>query len=270
MEKIKYRLIAADMDGTLLNSKGEVSQRTADVLKSAVALGVIFTVSSGRPIQGILKYRDFLPLEAPSITYNGAMIADPKTGKILFHQPLGKKDALKILSLGEKSSVTVCAWCENQLFVNRTDERTEKYKTLSGVEPVVIEDREKLAEKGITKILWYDTREKIAVLQNGLSREDFCQVSFCTSKPEFLEFFNSQVSKSSAMEFLGKLYSISPEEMIAIGDGDNDIDMIEYAGLGIAMENGSQRVKGKAKYITASNDDEGAALAVEKFILSCS
>ena len=198
----------------------------------------------------------------------GAMIVNPNNREILFHKALEKDDALKILKLGEERSVTICLWCENQLFVNRIDERVNKYKRLSGVEPILINSKEALAEKGVTKILWYDEAEKIKSFQEALQKESFNEVTFCTSKPEFLEFFNSGVSKAAAMEFLGKLYGIKREEMIAIGDGDNDLAMIEYAGLGISMENGSEKVKKAAAYITASNDNEGVALAIEKFILN--
>lgn len=265
---MKYKLIAADMDGTLLNSEGKISHKTCDAIKKAVDTGVVFTVSSGRPIQGILKYGEFLPLKFPEITYNGAMIVNPNNREILFHKPLEKDDALKILKLGEERSVTICLWCENRLFVNRIDERVNKYKRLSGVESILIDSKEALAEKGVTKILWYDEAEKIEIFQEALQNESFNEVTFCTSKPEFLEFFNSGVSKAAAMEFLGKLYGINREEMIAIGDGDNDLAMIEYAGLGISMENGSEKVKKAAGYITASNDQNGVALAIEKFILN--
>ena len=132
----------------------------------------------------------------------------------------------------------------------------------------MINSKEALVKKGVTKILWYDEAEKIKIFQETLQKESFNEVTFCTSKPEFLEFFNSGVSKAAAMEFLGKLYGINREEMIAIGDGDNDLAMIEYAGLGISMENGSEKVKKAAGYITASNDQNGVALAIEKFILN--
>lgn len=265
---MKYKLIAADMDGTLLNSNGTITEKTAEAIKKAVDNGVVFTVSSGRPIQGILKYEEFLPLKFPLITYNGAMIVNPENREILFHKALKKEDALKILKLGEDFSVTICLWCENQLFVNRIDERVSKYKRLSGVEPILIDNKDALAEKGVTKILWYDDVEKIKSFQEALRKESFNEVTFCTSKPEFLEFMDSGVSKAAAMEFLGKLYGIKREEMIAIGDGDNDLLMIEYAGLGISMENGSEKVKKAAEYITASNDRDGVALAIEKFILN--
>lgn len=265
---MKYKLIAADMDGTLLNSEGKISPKTSETIQKAVDKGVVFTVSSGRPIQGILKYRKFLPLKFPAITYNGAMIVNPHNNEILFHKALEKADALKILKLGEDFSVTICLWCNNQLFVNRIDERVNKYKRLSGVEPILIDNKEALAEKGVTKILWYDDIKKIKSFQEALQKVSFKEVTFCTSKPEFLEFFNSGVSKAVAMEFLGNLFGIKREEMIAIGDGNNDLAMIEYAGLGISMENGSEKVKKAAGYITASNDNEGVALAIEKFILN--
>ena len=119
-----------------------------------------------------------------------------------------------------------------------------------------------------TKILWIDTEEKIKKIQEELPGDAFSQVTFCTSQTTYLEFFNSQVSKAKAMERLGQLFNIRQEEMIAVGDGLNDLPMIEYAGLGVAMENAPDGVKESADYITArTNNEDGVAEVLEKFVL---
>ena len=260
-----YKFVAVDMDGTLLDSKGQISERTVLAIRQLVETGVIFTISTGRPIQGVDKYNCLLHLAGPVITYNGAMIVDAKTHRTLFEKGLSAHDARKIYRLGLHYDTTMCIWAGNQLYGNRLDDRIHDYKKLSGVEPKKIESIEELLDIGVTKILWYDNEAAIQTMLSELSEDMFAEVTYCTSKPTFLEFFNRGVSKSEAMRQIGAIYHISREEMIAIGDGLNDLSMIRYAGLGIAMANAATEVKENAQYITASNDEEGVLRAIEAF-----
>ena len=261
-----YKMIAVDMDGTLLNDAGQITPVTAAAIVRAMAAGVVFSISTGRPIQGIEKYNHILHLNAPVIAYNGAMVVDPQTKQVLFQQGLEKDDARRILALGNALGTTMCIWSANRLYGNVLNDKIHDYKKLSGVEPLLVEDYEALLEQGITKILWYDTVEKLAKYQQMLGEMAFDSVTYCTSKPVFLEFFNSKVSKAKAMEFIGGLYQIRREEMIAIGDGLNDLSMIEYAGLGVAMGNAHPAVKEIAGYVTASNEEDGIAQVIQEFI----
>ncbi len=262
-----YKLIALDMDGTLLNSKGEISERTLEAIHKAQDKGVLVTACTGRPLQGVDKYNDLLQIDGPVIIYNGAMIVHTTSREILFEENLNTKDARKLLELGKKHGTTMCVWSQNQLYGNILNERIHSYKKLSGVEPLLIENYEALLEQGITKILWNDEVERVNFFMDELVRDDFEELSFCTSKPIFLELFSSKVSKAVAMETIGKLYHIDQSEMIAIGDGKNDLSMIEYAGLGVAMGNAPEEVKKKADVVTASNDCDGIAEIIEKYLL---
>lgn len=262
---MEYKLIAVDMDGTLLNSKGEITQKTVESIRDVVEKGVMFTISTGRPIQGVAKYNDLLSLKGPIITYNGAMIVKAENQEVLFEQGLLRDDAKKILELGKMYNTTMCIWANNQLYGNRLDEKIHDYKKLSGVEPILAENFDELLDIGITKILWYDETKRIEQFLNTLSQDIFFEVSFCTSKPTFLEFFSSKVSKARAMEKIGEIYGIEKNEMIAIGDGLNDLSMIQYAGLGVAMDNADEAVKRNAQFITDSNDNDGVRKVIEKF-----
>lgn len=265
---MKYKLIAADMDGTLLNDSGTITPQTVKAIKEAVANGAIFTVSTGRPIQGVDKYNGLLNLKAPIITYNGAMIVKSDTREVLFSKTLLYEDAMVILKTGNELSITMCIWANNKLYCNFHNEKVDDYKKLSDVEPILIEDYDVLAKSGITKILWYDQADVIANVQEKLKDIPFEKVTYCTSKPTFLEFFHSDVSKAQAMKTIGEIYNIKREEMIAIGDGYNDLPMIEYAGLGVAMANAPEGVKRQSDYITErSNNCDGIAEVIRKFIL---
>ena len=265
---MKYKLIAVDMDGTLLNDKGDITPETVAAIKSAVLSGVVFTVSTGRPIQGVDKYNGLLGLNAPTITYNGAMIVQSDTKKVLFSKTLLYSDAMKILNSGMRMGTTMCVWAHNKLYCNVHNERVDFYRSISDVEAIAIDDYEALAKSGITKILWYDDVDTLADMQKQLKEISFEKVTYCTSRPVFLEFFNSDVSKAEAMKKIGEMYSIKREEMIAIGDGYNDLPMIEYAGLGVAMANAPDGVKQHADYVTQhSNNRDGIAEVIKKFVL---
>ncbi len=262
---MKYKFVAVDMDGTLLNSRGEITPATAEEIRKLADKDVVFTISTGRPIQGVAKYRELLGLTGPVITYNGAMIVNAEDNKVLFEQGLLREDARKIWELGQKYNTTMCIWAGNQLYGNRLDEKIHDYKKLSGVEPILADDVEALLEIGITKILWYDEVERIEEFLAQLSSDMFCEVSYCTSKPTFLEFFSSKVSKAVAMDKIGEFLGISGDEMVAIGDGLNDLSMIQYAGLGVAMGNAAKEVKDHAQFITDTNDEDGVKKVLEKY-----
>jgi hypothetical protein len=122
--------------------------------------------------------------------------------------------------------------------------------------------------KGINKLLWYDEIERINAFEKEMHDLLGPSVNFHTSQPFFLEFVDVNASKAIALEKLGAYYGIQREEMIAIGDGFNDLSMIEYAGLGVAMENAPEEIKRIADYVTLSNENDGVAYVIEQFILA--
>lgn len=262
-----YKFIALDIDGTLLNSKGEIDKTTKEAIFEAQKRRALVTISTGRPIQGVTKYIQELKIDAPIITYNGAMIVDSVSNDILYSKGLSRDDARQAIELGLSRDISMVIWANNELYVNRIDDNVDQYKLLSGNIPIVVDDYNKVIDLGITKVLWIDTASNIQKHMSEISKTISKTISYCTSKATYLEFFDINVSKANALEFLSKEYDIKREEMIAIGDGYNDLSMIEYAGLGVAMGNAESGVKAKADYITKSNDDNGIQEVIKKFIL---
>lgn len=261
------KLLALDIDGTLLNSDGNVLKSTIDTIELAKEKGTIVTISTGRPIQGVTKFIDMLKLKAPIITYNGAMIVDSISGEVMYEQGLKKDDAKQIIDKGLDYNVSLIIWSNNRLYVNRLDDHVNMYKKLSGNPPILIENFDQVIEQGITKIIWIDSVSRIGELLDEIKNEINGSVNYCTSRSNFLEFFDEKVSKANALEKIGLDYNIKKEEMMAIGDGDNDLSMIDYVGIGIAMENATVNVKHVATFVTTSNNDDGIAKAIYKFIL---
>lgn len=263
---MRYKLLAVDVDGTLLNSRREITMPTKQRIQKAINKGIVFTICSGRPVQGVKIITDLLEVDIPVITYNGAMvIAD---GKVIYSCTMREEDVLQIERLGKEWGTTIVIWAGNQLYVNELNKRTEKYAQLSGVKPQVYSDIKELISIGVSKVLWNDEIERINVFERRLNGLLSPSVNFHTSQPIYLEFVDQKVSKAIALEKTGEFYSIRREEMIAIGDGFNDLPMIEYAGLGVAMGNAPEEVKDAADYITRSNDEDGVAKVIDLFVLN--
>ena len=265
---MKYKLVAMDMDGTLLNSKLSITIDTLFAIKKAMGQGVKFTISTGRPLLGIKKYVEILGIDSPVITYNGAMVVDPITEKILFKKDLIPSDARKILELGKKHDVLMCIWSNGNLYANRLDGNLENYRNLSGAVPVALDDFEQVVNDGISKILWINEEDKINQYIKEIDPSMFENVTYVTSQPIFLEFFNRDVNKGVALNFIAETLGVLQEEVVAVGDGLNDYEMISYAGLGVAMGNAHPKIKKIAKYITATNDEDGIADVIYELILT--
>ncbi|MCD5414456.1 MAG: Cof-type HAD-IIB family hydrolase [Clostridiales bacterium] len=260
-----YKLLALDVDGTLLNSQGEVSEITIKGIRELVNKGVLVLICTGRPTQGTVELYKKLSLKMPVIAYNGAKIVNLDTAKILHEQGLKGSDVKKIVEIGEELKTTIIIWAENQLYSNIFNDNVIAYKELSGVEPIVIHNYEKIIQQGATKVLWIDEVEKIAEFQKVLDIRLDADVNYCTSKPYYLEFIDGNVSKGRALSILCDKYRIKREEVIAIGGGQNDVTMLEFAGVGVAMGNAPKEVKEKADYVTATNDEDGIAVVIEKY-----
>lgn len=267
---MKYKMLALDIDGTILTDDRRITDGVRNAIKKALDAGTLVTICTGRAVQGAEGLRKELSLEnMPIITYNGAVVVSGGDSRILYEKGVSAEDAREILSYVDYTKTTVVIWSQNQLYVNEINERTEKYKLLSGVEPIAFENAEDIVRQGITKILLIGGIDDIQEVRRCVEAGGLAEkVNFYTSKPQFLEFINKETSKGDAMARIGEMYGIRQEEMIAIGDGCNDIPMLEYAGLGVAMANAGEEVRAKADYVTLSNEEDGVAAVIEKFILN--
>lgn len=262
---MKYKLVAVDVDGTLLDSKSNLTPETMKAVQETVAAGVILTICTGRPIQGVKPLIDKLGLDLPFITYNGAMIVMGKSGKILYDQTMQGADVKTVYKLGEKFKTTIVIWANNKLYIHPLTQKAAAYSELSKTKPEPITDLEALIAQGVTKVLFYDEVEAIRDYEKAVAPDVPPTVNYCTSQPFLLEFFDQKVSKGNALARLSAYYGFSREEIIAIGDGFNDLPMIKYAGLGIAMANADDAIKQQADYVTFSNDENGVAHAIYRF-----
>ena len=263
---MKYKLIAADMDGTLLDDRKIITPKNLAAIKKAMADGAIFAFSTGRPPIAVEPYRRIIGENVPVIAYNGAMVVLGEND-IFFNQTLTKEQAETIYEQVKKHGTMACIWSKNRLYVTELGARADKYKINVMTEPVLFDDPETIINQGITKFLWYDTAERTALFREELAEPmKELGITVCPSTSEYLEFFSSNVSKALSLERLAKHYGIRREEIIAFGDNFNDLEMIEYAGLGVAMQNAPEGVRAAADFVTVSNNDDGIAYVLEKFL----
>ncbi len=263
---MKYKLIAADMDGTLLDDRKIITPKNLTAIKKAMANGAIFAFSTGRPPVAVEPYRKIIGENVPVIAYNGAMVVLGEND-IFFNQTLTKEQSEIILKQVKKYETMACIWSQNRLYVTELGARADKYKINVMTEPVLFDDPEAIINQGITKFLWYDTAERTAIFRQELAEPmKKLGITVCPSTSEYLEFFSSNVSKALSLERLAKHYDISREEIIAFGDNFNDLEMIEYAGLGVAMQNAPEGVRAAADFVTVSNNEDGIAYVLEKFL----
>lgn len=261
---MKYRLIAADMDGTLLNDYGEVSAAVRTAIDAAKAQGLVFTLSTGRSMLGVEPYLDLIDGDLPVITYNGALIMTARTKRIISKSEISRSAADSVIKHGIDEGAVVAVWAGEKLFSSDTDSSYSSfYRSLTGIETI---DICKLPDSDITKILYIMPSEEIQYLQKNFLPPRGVQSK--ASGSMFLEFFSDKAGKGRALELLAEHFDIDMSETFAIGDNYNDLEMLRNAGLGVAMGNAPEDIKKVADFVTAGNNEDGVALAIEKFILN--
>lgn len=263
-----YKLIASDMDGTLLSSKRTISEKTIKAIRELKAKGVMFVLCTGRALPAIKRYQDMLKIVEPVVICNGAEAYDVANNKVIFQKNIDFESAKCIWEEGLKRNTEIYFWVGNELYTNLLNDKIYDYIDDHHTEFQKVTDFDTVKDKKFLKFIWDDTPENIIRYKAELDKMGFREkVNYCTSMAIYLEFFNKETDKGAAIKELSKIYNIKREEIIAIGDGNNDIDMIKYAGLGVAMGNAADNVKSVADYVTSTNDEEGLLEVINKFVL---
>jgi len=268
MNCLKYKFIASDLDGTLLNDASEISERTKFAILRVVEAGAVFVAATGRGMSGVAQVNALFDRDMPFITLNGAMVVMGKCGKLLVNRHLGFELAREVFDLGVSLGVSVVVWTGRRLWVSRECEDTISYQGVAGTGMGVISDIDEIREEeGVSKVLWIDSPDSIRRFHREMSGRYGDRLNCYPSQPVFLEFVSLDTDKAIALEEIGKVYGIDRSEMIAVGDGYNDVSMLKYAGLGVAMGNAPDDVKAVCGFVTRSNNEDGVAAVIEEFML---
>jgi len=265
-----YKLLVLDIDGTLLDGEDKISPRNKKAIQGARDMGVKVILASGRMFFITKKYADQLNLNMPLITYNGALIKNSE-GRIISHTPVPLNITFEVISFTRRQGLHLNTYLDDTLYVERENKYSRYYQNRYGVTPHVVLDLLKFYEKKGTPptklLVIIETKEMNKWFP--IFKEKFLNKLYLTqSEGRHIELLHPHVSKVFALKKVINLYGIKREEIMAIGDGVNDIEMIKYAELGVAMDNSSSLVKKVADYIAPSNIKDGVAETIERFILN--
>lgn len=267
-----YKIIALDMDGTLLNDKKVITDRTKDALIKAREKGVKVVLASGRPVDGLKQYLEELNLisdEEYVLSFNGSLVQKVKSEEVLYEIGLNGKDLHYLYDVSNNLGVNIHAFSPTRgLITPKVSKYTELEARLNNIDINICDFNEVTEDEHIVKVMFIDEEELIDKVVEKLPAEMYEKFKVVRSSPFFLEEINKESGKATGLAALAKYLNVSKDEIIAVGDAENDLDMIEYAGLGVAMGNASESVKKIANYITADNNNDGIAEVIEKFILN--
>ncbi|MCC8027514.1 MAG: Cof-type HAD-IIB family hydrolase [Clostridium sp.] len=269
---MEYRIIVLDLDGTLTNRHKLITPRTRDALMKAQEAGKIVVLASGRPTAGVEPLAEELELSrfgSYILSYNGGMITNCRTGETVFSALLPLESNRKIIELSREHRVDILTYHGKEIITNNREcPYAVKESEINHLPLRQVENMAEYVDFQVPKFLMLDDGDYLVTVEPKVKAAMGRDFSVYRSEPYFLEVMPKGIDKARSLERLLQTIGLAREEMIACGDGYNDLTMINYAGLGVAMENAVLPVRKAADYITASNNEDGVGLVVEKFMLS--
>ncbi len=264
------RLIAIDLDGTLLNDAKEVSLRTAEALWCATARGVRVVIASARPPRSVRHIYRQLRLNTWQINYNGAAIWDEAAGRFVFHKPMDCTLVRAMIDAARGRFPDILVSCEilDRWFTDDFDEAfARRFTTETGrlFRPDVIDHVDHFCTHPITKLLLLGSGDQVRELTNMLRSRFGGQIAAVSSEPELLQVMDRCVNKAAALKVVAGHYGIDMSQVMSIGDAPNDLEMLQASGVSIAMDNAHADVKAIATWIAPSNNDHGVHVALERY-----
>ena len=264
------KMLVLDIDGTLTNSKKEITKKTLDAILDCQERGHIVVVASGRPTPGIEKVAQTLALARYGgyvLSFNGARITNYQTKEVVYQKTLEPFLLQELYAYSLEHDLGMMTYDETSVITGtRIDEYMELEARINGIPIHQVEDFVQYVDFPVNKCLL--TKEDALAKQHmEILQQRYAQVaSIYRSEPFFIEVMAKGIDKAASLEQLRQRLGIALENIIACGDGFNDVSMIRYAGVGVAMANAQPEVREAADYVTLSNDEDGVAVAVEKFM----
>lgn len=265
------RLIASDLDDTLLNREAQLSAENIQAIREVQAKGITFTIATGRMFQSALPFAKELglPAEQPMICYNGALIKR-LSGETIYERFLDPELALKVARYGQERGWTVNLYYQDELYVAEINEQVQSYAENAQVDVFVVGDLAQFivdGQKRLEKILIVSEVDEVPGRIGELESLVGGEVQIVRSRQKYIEITDVEAHKGAALMWLAKFLGFSPNEVMAIGDSNNDITMLQMAGLGVAVENALPAVKAAANYLTSSHSEHGVAKAIFDHVL---
>lgn len=270
----EIKLLVLDIDGTIAGLSNDIRESVKQAILAAESRGVKVAIATGRMYRSALRFHRDIGSTLPLICYQGAWIQDPATQKRLRHLPLSKQTALQLLDSFEephlRSLLSIHFYIDDQLYVPEITEATRIYAERSGIEPIALKDLRGDLPGEPTKVL--ALCENPGVLDGLLSsmrlRYTPAELYLTRSVATFFEATHPLANKGDAVQYLAEEFlGLQAANVMAIGDNFNDVEMITYAGVGVAMGNAPDGVKATANWVAPDVEEDGVAAAIEQFVL---
>lgn len=268
---MKRKMLVLDIDGTLTNSKKEITPRTLQRIREIQEQGHIVVVASGRPTPGLRKVAEQLELAKYGgylLSYNGARIANMQTGEVVCQLELPHEYIPQLYDFAVKNDIGLVTYEQDWIVTGRPHDEFMQLEAWINQIPIRdVDDFVGYVDFPVIKCLFTAPHDRAPALERELAARFVGKISVYRSEPHFIEAMPLHVDKAAALQMLLDHVKMDVANVIACGDGYNDVSMIRFAGLGVAMANAQAAVKAQADYITLSNDEDGVAHVIEKFIL---
>ena len=263
------RLIAIDLDGTLLTGDKQISQVTAAALTDAMRIaGVRIVLASARPPRTILGFYRQLELDTPMICCNGALVQMPTTGQVLIHRPIPTNMAVRSVQLARQiyPDIIISAEIIDQWYTTHFN-KAHRHSPDAAGRPDVVGPVESWLNRPVTKLLLIDKQAKLTEVGIALREELAGELTIAQTEENLLQVIHKLASKGRSLRSVAAQLGIDRSEVMAVGDNANDVGMLRWARIGVAMGNASPKAMEAADYVTESNDADGLAAAIRRAVL---
>lgn len=262
-------MLVIDMDDTLLTDDHEISNENAAMLLKAQEMGVYVVLASGRPTSAMLAYAKELQCDVNNsymISFNGSTITDLKEDKVLFEHSLTKEQIHSIYDFSQENNTHVITYLDGKIISETQSEYIDIESTITGLEHIIVPSFKDAVTTSAVKCLLLEEPSYLKTVEPIL-KTAMPDLSVCMSKPFFLEAAPNGVDKGAAVHILAQKLNIHQSEIIAVGNAGNDLSMVQYAGLGVWVDNVDAELREFGDIVVASNNDHGVAEVVQRFIL---
>lgn len=259
------KMVVTDIDGTIYNPERGISAGVKACVKNLTDNGIHVAIATGRSFSSTKSIADELGIKCPLICYQGGLI-NSYEGEMLHVKYLNEDIAREIVKTLRARGIHMNVYIEDVLFVENDNDYIKAYVGDKGIDYFKVDSFDELDFSKLNKILAIDHDTQL--IENLIKelQEKYPQIYVVKSTNIFCEIANKEATKGNAIKFLAESYGITTDEVMAIGDQNNDIEMVVTAGCGVAMGNGTKEIKAKAKYITDSVENDGFVKAVDKYV----
>ncbi|MEW5866278.1 MAG: Cof-type HAD-IIB family hydrolase [Bacillota bacterium] len=268
MMDIGVKLVAIDVDFTLIGTDLKIGDRPKNAVRAAVRAGCVVTLASGRMFRATVPFAEELGIDAPLITYDGALIKTAGTHEVISHRPVPLEQAREVLFYAQARGLHVNVYIDDVLYVERYNEEALSYMAHAKVDAATVGNLADFVTEPPTKLLIIAAEAEVDRLLPRVKAEFGARLHVVRSMPRFIELTAGGVSKGTALAILAQRLGVPREEVMAVGDSENDISMLEYAGVGVAVGNAQRHVKEAADYVTEGESGDGVAEAIARFVLA--